>query len=53
MEIFIFVFLVATGYWLAVKSMLNVGIRQPYPGIIKLFLIGFLVAHLRHAKVKA
>lgn len=40
----------AAGYLVLVESMFNVGMRQPYPGIITFFILGLLIARLRSGK---
>lgn len=41
--------MMAAGYLVLVEGMLNIGMRQPYPGILTFFIFGLLVARLRPA----
>ncbi|MDO9217900.1 MAG: hypothetical protein Q7U14_11555, partial [Lacisediminimonas sp.] len=38
----------AAGYLVMIESMFNVGMRQPYPGIIAFFILGLLLARLKY-----
>ncbi len=37
-------------YLIGVENMLKVGMRQPYPGLITMFLLGLLISRLRQYK---
>lgn len=40
----------AAGYLVLVESMFNIGMRQPYPGILTFFILGLLISRLRPVK---
>jgi hypothetical protein len=40
----------AAGYLALVESMFNIGMRQPYPGIITFFILGLLISRLGSGK---
>jgi hypothetical protein len=44
---------VASAYLLLVETMLKVGLRQPYPGIVGFFIWGLLLARLSALEERA
>jgi len=40
----------AAGYLVLIESMFNIGMRQPYPGILAFFILGLLISRLRPVK---
>lgn len=40
----------AAGYLVLVESMFNIGMRQPYPGILTFFILGLLISRLGSGK---
>jgi len=40
----------AAGYLVLVESMFNIGMRQPYMGILTFFILGLLISRLRSVK---
>jgi hypothetical protein len=37
----------AAGYLVLEESIFNIGMRQPYPGILTFFILGLLISRLR------
>lgn len=40
----------AAGYLVLAESMFNIGMRQPYPGILTFFILGLLISRLESGK---